>query len=750
MTERLQGIVTQIMYNAPVSGFTIARLMLDGTNETVVIKGKFASLQSGMTIVVDGEHRTHEKYGNEFQVTGYTEGTPVTTDGIEKYLGSGLIKGIGPITAKRIVAKFGAATLEVMESNMDWLAQVDGIGATKLEAIKTAWKTQRDIKQVMVFLSSYGISTNFAVKIYKKWGHAAIAQVKQNPYSLAQIRGVGFVSADAVARSMGTELDSPFRVEAGIDHVLSEATQKDGHCFLPGPKLVEKAVALLKLDKDGFQLNPNLVWQTLDAMVVGKKLITQESPKKPGLHAYYLPKFYYAEKGLAEGVKALVGNPITPDTNYVEKWMRQFMKSSGLPLSEEQQYAIKVAATERIAVLVGGPGCGKTHSAKAIIAFWESQGKTVALAAPTGRAAQRLSELTGKPASTLHRLLKYTEFGFTHGVDNPLTVDAILVDEVSMLDIFLARALVQSVDPDKTQLVLVGDRDQLSSVGAGMVLSDLMESKIVPVIRLTQVFRQAAESAIIRHAHTINQGLVPQMDRLTRDTITLPSDCLFIPSDTPDAGFKTIRRLIENHLPAWGFPESDVQILCPQVKGPVGTKNINKELQPIVNPAHPEKTEITVDDVVYRVGDRMIQAVNDYEREVFNGELGIIQSINLEDSEMVLRFPDAKEKKGYRDIKYERADWDDFYHATAISGHKAQGSQFEAIIIPLYMSNYVLLSRTWLYTSLTRAKRLAIVVGQPKAIGQAVRTIKDSKRCTYLRQRLQEVESLPSLALSFS
>ncbi|HEY9884684.1 MAG TPA: AAA family ATPase, partial [Thermosynechococcaceae cyanobacterium] len=504
--EPLQGVVERLTYHSEESGYTVARLKAPRTSELVTITGNFANIQAGQTLELHGTWKDHPKFGTQFQVTQYRETKPATITGIEKYLGSGLIKGVGRVTAKRIVAHFGLETLDIIEQQIDRLVEVPGIAQKRVKLIQTAWVTQKAIKEVMLFLQSHGVSTTYAVKIYKQYGDASIATVTHNPYQLAtDVYGIGFVTADAIARNLGIAPGSEFRYRAGTLHVLSEAAE-EGHCFLPGDELVDRVVKRLEIADH--RPNPEQVSSLSQQMVVDGELVKTEAPIV-GLEqfGYYAPPFFGAEQKLTDRVHQLLQQPLEVDAARVQRWLDRFVETTGTPLSEQQRHAVTMAASQRVLILTGGPGCGKTFTTRTIVALWKAMGKSIALASPTGRAAQRLSEMTGQAAKTVHRLLEFDPktMKFKRDVDNPIPAQAIVVDEASMLDLFLANSLLKAIALD-AQLLLVGDTDQLPSVGPGAVLQDLIASEQIPVVRLTQVFRQAQASHIVSNAHRINQG----------------------------------------------------------------------------------------------------------------------------------------------------------------------------------------------------------------------------------------------------
>ena len=722
--ETITGVVERLTFYSEESGYTVARLTRSSIKVLTTIVGSFANIQPGQTLQLTGFWREHPQYGSQFQVINYKETKPATLTGIEKYLGSGLIKGVGPVTAKRIVAHFGVETLEIIENQIDRLIEVNGIPKKRIKLIKNAWETQKAIKEVMVFLQGHGVSTIYAVKIYKQYGDKAIAIVTNNPYQLAtDIYGIGFLTADKIARNLGVAPDSQFRYCAGLVHALSEAAE-DGHCYLPQPELIESVIKLLTTESH--QPTEQAITQTITNMALKDELIRE---KDGDILLCYKPTYYHTEKNLAELIHERLNKPVTTDIPRVRAWTERFTQTQKIELSQQQQEAVEMAAYSQIMILTGGPGVGKTFTTHSIVSLWKAMGKSIALAAPTGRAAQRLAEMTGLEAKTIHRLLEFDpkSRGFKADSDNPLPHTAIIVDEASMLDLFLAYSLLKAVAAG-AQLLLVGDIDQLPSVGPGSVLADLIKSGRVPVVRLTQVFRQAQQSAIITAAHQINRGQYPTIEPISNSPV---SDCLWHGGGfQPEHGVQTICELITDLIPKLGFnPATDVQVLCPMSRGLVGTRNLNTVLQELINPKSPDKVEITRGGMTLRVGDRVIQQTNDYQREVFNGDLGIITDIDTVEQEINVQY-------GERSVVYDYADLNEITLAWSVSIHKSQGSEYPVVILPFYMQHYMMLSRNLLYTGLTRAKKLAIVIGAKKAISLAVRSTDDMRRYTRLQQRL--------------
>ncbi|MEP0914839.1 ATP-dependent RecD-like DNA helicase [Leptolyngbya sp. GB1-A1] len=731
--ERLQGVVERITYHSAESGYTVARLKAPRTSELVTIVGSFANLQAGQTLQMQGTWREHPKYGPQFQVTQYQETKPATLTGIEKYLGSGLIKGVGPVTAKRIVAHFGVETLDIIEHHLDRLVEVPGIAKKRIKMIQAAWVEQKAIKEVMLFLQTHGVSTTYAVKIYKRYGDESIQIVTANPYRLAtDVYGIGFVTADAIARNLGIHPNSEFRYRAGLLHILSEAAE-EGHCFLPQSELVERTVERLALPDHRIDAS-DILALTTDMTIDGELMMQGGTRDLQGQFLCYAPPFFHTEQGLANRVKHLLSQPVTVDVPRVERWIDRFVTSTRLQLSQQQRQAVVMAASHRVLILTGGPGTGKSFTCKTIVALWKAMGKTITLASPTGRAAQRLSEMTGQEAKTLHRLLEIDPktMKFKRDQDNPIPAEAIVVDEASMMDLFLANSLFKAVAPN-AHLLIVGDTDQLPSVGPGAVLNDLIASGLMPVVRLTQVFRQAQQSAIVTNAHRINGGELPQLERVGNQP---KSDCLWFMAENPQYGVAGIQDMVTHLIPQLGFdPARDVQVLCPMSRGEMGTRNLNQVLQQLINPPHPSKAELVRGGMTFRVGDRILQLKNDYNREVFNGDLGIISAIDTEEQELLARF-------GERDVAYDYADLDEITLAFATTIHKSQGSEYPVVILPIFTQHQIMLSRNLIYTGLTRARRLVILVGGQKAIAMAISQVRDQQRYTLLAHRLKTAAAL--------
>lgn len=726
--ETLEGIVERLTYHADDSGWTVAWLQVPGARELLKIVGSFASVQPGQTFRLTGYWRNDHTHGRQFHVLSQQELRPATLTGLEKYLGSGLIKGVGPATARKIVAHFGLETLEVLEEHSERLLEVPGISHKRLRRIQAAWAAQKIIQEVMLFLGEHGVSTTYAAKIFKCYGQDAIAIVTRNPYQLAEdIYGIGFLSADKIARQIGIAPESEFRLRAGIQYVLSSAAE-DGHCFLPEPELVARVVEQLTLPDHPVDV-PRL--QTLVAEMAEAGELVRETLEgdQPAQRRWYHPAFFQAESHLAQRLLQLTSRPVEVDLERVRRWIDRFMEQTGVTLTLQQRQAVELAAQSRVLILTGGPGCGKTFTTRAITQLWKAMGKSLALAAPTGRAAQRLSELTGYPAQTLHRLLAFDPGTrrFRHTSDRPLNAHAVVVDEVSMLDLFLAHALVRAI-PGEAHLLLVGDSDQLPSVGPGNILRDLIASEQLPVIRLTEIFRQAQTSQIVMAAHQIRQGQKPTLHPLTAGAA---EDFLWVDAPDPEQGQAAIRTLLQTELPRRGIdPRKALQVLSPMTRGAVGTHALNELLQPLLNPPGPHAPQVSRGGLTARPGDRVIQQVNNYELEVFNGDIGVVTSLNQEEQTVTIQFAE-------RSVVYDEADLSELALAWAVTVHKAQGSEYPVVILPLYPQHYPLLSRNLLYTALTRAKGLAILVGPAKAVAMAVRRVEDQQRYTALGERLR-------------
>jgi len=718
--EIITGIVERVTFHNEQNGYTVMRFLVKENRKPVTVIGTFTSIKPGESLRLAGHWTTHPQYGQQFQVAEYSVTRPATLKGIQKYLGSGLIKGIGPVTAKRIVEHFKESTLDVIENDISRLGEVSGIARKRVEMIQSAWEEQRAIKEVMLFLQSHGVSTSFAVKIFKHYGNAAVSIVEQTPYRLAtDIFGIGFRSADQIARNLGLPADSPERLKAGLRHVLTEASE-EGHCYLPLNELVKRAAKILKIE-DQARLGAMAAEMIAEGQL--KKEIDADDL------AIYLLHFWQAEHSVSRRLKSLLKNPVWLDESRVDVWLDRFAENRGLQLSAEQRSAVKQTAKERVLILTGGPGTGKTTTLRAMVLLFEAMGRRIALASPTGRAAQRLAEVTGREAKTIHRLLEFdpSQMAFRRNEESPLEADVVIIDEASMIDITLASHLFKAIGIH-SQLVMVGDVDQLPSVGAGTVLRDLINSTALPVARLTQVFRQAEESLIIRNAHRINRGEFPQLIKPGEQQ----SDCYFIEAGEPETIVELIVKSVASSLPKrFGYdPLRDIQVLAPMNRGLIGTTNLNAVLQDALNPADSGKAELARGNRTLRAGDKVIQRVNNYKLDVFNGDIGTVQKIDPEEQIVAVRFAD-------RTVYYDFADLMELGHGFCVTVHKSQGSEYPAVVIPLHTSHFLMLSRNLLYTALTRAKKTVVLVGTTKALKIAMQNLEATHRYTGLARELR-------------
>jgi exodeoxyribonuclease V alpha subunit len=719
----LTGSVERVTFHNEQNGWTVMRLLVSGYAEPVTVTGSFSTISPGESLRLNGWWTTHPQYGDQFKATEYQVLRPATIAGIQKYLGSGLIKGIGPVTARRIVDHFGDETLDIIENDILRLSEVRGISAKRITLIQKTWQEQRAIKDVMIFLQAHQVATHFAVKIYKQYGNYSIPVVEQTPYRLAaEVYGIGFRTADQIARNLGVRPDSEERLRAGLQYVLGEATEQ-GHCYLPRRELLREATQTLTVE------DPLLLTAALEHLLNEGRLKI-ESNIDPSDDAIYLPALWQSERSIARRLKKLLNSSVHVDAQRISDWLARFTQTKNIELSEEQQFAVRLAVQSRVMVLTGGPGTGKTTTTRTIVALFQAMKKHVLLASPTGRAAQRLSEVTGENAITVHRLLEFdpSKMSFKRDDVNPLEADVIIVDEASMLDVPLANSLIKAVAAN-SQLILVGDVDQLPSVGPGALLRDLIDSEVIPVARLTQVFRQAAESLIVQNAHRLNRGEFPQLIKPGEEA----SDCYFIAADEPEEINRLLLNAVTRSLPKrFGYDAlSDIQVLAPMNRGQIGAHNLNTLLQENLNPPGERKPEHVRGGRILRVGDKVLQRVNNYRLEVFNGDMGRIEWIDLEDQMIAVRFGD-------RLVSYDYADLLELGHGFAISTHKSQGSEYPAVVIPLHMQHFMMLSRNLLYTALTRAKKTAVLIGTTKAIGAAMNNLEAVHRFTGLVRELKD------------
>ncbi|WP_406396341.1 ATP-dependent RecD-like DNA helicase [Streptomyces sp. NBC_00887] len=727
----MTGVLERITYANEENGYTVARVDTGrGANDLLTVVGSLLGAQPGESLRMEGRWGSHPQFGKQFTVENYTTILPATIQGIRRYLGSGLIKGIGPVMADRITTHFGVDTLDIIEQQPKRLVEVPGLGPKRTKMIAAAWEEQKAIKEVMVFLQTVGVSTSIAVRIYKKYGDASISVVKNQPYRLAaDVWGIGFLTADRIAQAVGIPHDSPERVKAGLQYALSQSTDQ-GHCFLPEERLIADGVKLLQVDT-------GLVIECLAELAEDPEGVVRE--KVPGpedglpVTAVYLVPFHRAEISLAAQVQRLLRTPedrmpAFQDVDW-EKALSWLAQRTGATLAREQEAAVRLALSRKVAVLTGGPGCGKSFTVRSVVELARAKNAKVLLAAPTGRAAKRLSELTGAEASTVHRLLELKPGGdAAYDRDRPLDADLVVVDEASMLDLLLANKLVKAVAPG-AHLLLVGDVDQLPSVGAGEVLRDLLaEGGPVPAVRLTTIFRQAQQSGVVTNAHRINSGVPPLTEGLS-------DFFLFVEDETEDAGVLAVD-VAARRIPAkFGLnPRRDVQVLAPMHRGPAGAGHLNGLLQQAITPGRPDLPEKRFGGRVFRVGDKVTQIRNNYdkgENGVFNGTVGVVTALDIDEQKLTVLTDEDEE------IPYDFDELDELAHAYAMTIHRSQGSEYPAVVIPVTTSAWMMLQRNLLYTAVTRAKKLVVLVGSRKAIGQAVRTVSAGRRCTGLDFRLR-------------
>ncbi|MFF0743040.1 ATP-dependent RecD-like DNA helicase [Streptomyces sp. NPDC004111] len=728
----VEGVLERITYANEETGYTVGRVDTgrgSGMGDLLTVVGALLGAQPGESLRMEGRWGSHPQYGKQFTVENYTTVLPATIQGIRRYLGSGLIKGIGPVMADRITTHFGVDTLDIIEQEPKRLVEVPGLGPKRTKMIAAAWEEQKAIKEVMVFLQGVGVSTSIAVRIYKKYGDASISVVKNEPYRLAaDVWGIGFLTADRIAQAVGIPHDSPQRVKAGMQYALSQSTDQ-GHCFLPEEKLISDSVKLLQVDT-GLVIDCLAELAEEDEGVVREKVPAPDGGEP--VTAVYLVPFHRAELSLAGQVNRLLrtGEDRMPGFSGVDwdKALGWLARRTGAALAPEQEAAVKLALTEKVAVLTGGPGCGKSFTVRSVVELARAKKAKVVLAAPTGRAAKRLSELTGADASTVHRLLELRPGGdAAYDRDRPLDADLVVVDEASMLDLLLANKLVKAVAPG-AHLLLVGDVDQLPSVGAGEVLRDLLSPEgPVPHVRLTQIFRQAQQSGVVTNAHRINSGTHP----LTQG---LSDFFLFVEDDNEEAGRLTVDVAARRIPRRFGLdPRRDVQVLAPMHRGPAGAGNLNGLLQQAITPARPDLPEKRFGGRTFRVGDKVTQIRNNYEKGlngVFNGTVGVVTALDPDEQTLTVRTDEDE------DIPYDFDELDELAHAYAVTIHRSQGSEYPAVVIPVTTGAWTMLQRNLLYTAVTRAKKLVVLVGSRKAIGQAVRTVSAGRRCTALAHRL--------------
>ncbi|MEV4252971.1 ATP-dependent RecD-like DNA helicase [Spirillospora sp. NPDC049652] len=719
----LEAVLERITYANEDTGYTVARVATERSGgDLLTVVGALLGAQAGESIRMTGRWRSHPKYGRQFEADSYTTVLPATVQGIRRYLGSGMIKGIGPVMADRMVSHFGTDILRVIEEEPERLVEVRGLGKRRTARIAAAWEEQKAIKEVMVFLQGVGVSTSLAVRIYKRYGDTSIDTVRREPYRLAaDVWGIGFKTADTIAQAVGIPHDSPERIKAGLQYTLSEAADQ-GHCYLPEPNLVTAAEKILGVPRD-------LIVPALDELAAEEGVVRERVNDVP---AVYLVPFHRAEGSLARGLRTLLNVPrdrlaAFADVDWAKAltWLRG---RTGTELAPEQEQAVRLALTEKVAVLTGGPGCGKSFTVRSVVELAAAKKARITLVAPTGRAAKRLAELTGHEAATIHRLLQLQPGGDARfDQDNPLDTDLVVVDECSMVDLILANKLVKAVPPG-AHLLLVGDVDQLPSVGAGEVLADLLAAEqAIPRVRLTKIFRQAQQSGIVVNAHRVNAGDHPH-------TRGYPDFFLFPCEESEETAALTVD-VVVNRIPAkFGLDaRRDVQVLAPMHRGPAGAGSLNALLQDALTPHIDTVPERRYGGRVFRPGDKVTQLRNNYDKGeagVFNGTVGVVTAVSPEDHTLTVRTDEDE------DIDYSFDELDELTHAYAITIHRSQGSEYPAVVIPLTTSSWMMLQRNLLYTAITRAKKLVVLTGSRRALAAAVRTTSAGRRHTALAHRL--------------
>ena len=724
MLAELQGQIERITFTNEENGFTIAKVKVPGRQNLVCVVGNLMAPMPGEVIKMQGEWANHPKFGEQFKIVSYKSMIPASVTGIQKYLGSGLIKGIGPVMAKRIVKKFGKDTLDVIEADIDKLFTVEGIGAKRIRMIEKAWADQKEIREVMIFLQGHGVSSGYAAKIFKQYGNESIRVVKENPYRLAtDIFGIGFVTANNIAEKLGFGKDSELRAQAGILYVLQELSD-EGHVYYPYGPLIEKCNEILQIDRE-------VIVKALGTIALSKMIVIEDlnddlESFQENNKAVYLAKFHLAETSIARRLTTLGIRQRSIREIDADKAVEWVQEKLSITLADRQVEAVKSACRSKVMVLTGQPGTGKTTIINSILKIFKALGVNILLAAPTGRAAKRMSEATGYEARTIHRLLEYSpkKAGFQKNEEHPLECDLLIVDEFSMVDCILMHHLLKAI-PSHAAFIMVGDIYQIPSVGAGNVLNDIISSGTVRVVELNEIFRQARQSSIIVNAHRINSGVVPSFKPSDGEL----NDFFFIHKEDPEEVVQLILELVKDRIPSrFGFdPVDNVQVLTPMHKGTVGAENLNAQLQNVLNPS---ENDVTRWGRSFRVRDKVMQIKNNYDKGVFNGDIGRITGIDHEAQEMTISFDG-------REVDYDFADLDEVVLAYAVSVHKAQGSQYPAVVIPVHTQHYMLLQRNLIYTGITRGRKLVVMVGTLKALAIAVKNNKTQKRYTRLAGRLR-------------
>ncbi|MFW5908110.1 MAG: ATP-dependent RecD-like DNA helicase [Desulfosalsimonas sp.] len=723
-TVTVFGQIERITYTNPENGFTIAKVRIRGRRGPVTVVGRFMEPTPGEVMEITGTWKIHPAYGEQFEARSYRTRTPSTINGIKKYLGSGLVRGIGPVMAERIVDHFGKSSLEIIENRPERLKEVDGIGKKRIEMISSSWAEQKEIRNVMLFLQSHEVSAAYAVRIFRQYGQDSVEVVTENPYRLAtDISGIGFLTADKIAGKLGFEKNHPLRIHAGLLYVLNQLAE-EGHVYYPYEALIGKSLEILDTKKD-------LVVEAIKHAAKQGEVITEDigSTENAGksAEAVYLKRFHVCETGIARHFNRLAQAPKSvrdTDAKRALQWVQQRLEFS---LADKQKAAVHCALENKIMVITGGPGTGKTTIILALLEIFKQLNTKILLAAPTGRAAKKMSEATGHAAATIHRMLSFNarSGGFQKNQDNPLKCDMLIVDEASMIDTVLMYHLLKAVPPAAT-LILVGDVHQLPSVGPGNVLNDVIASKTVPVVKLTEIFRQARQSRIIVNAHQINSGIIPRLGGNEPE-----SDFFFIEQSEPEKVVDIIVELVSKRIPRrFSFdPVDDVQVLSPMHKGTAGTANLNRVLQNILNS---EKTQVNAGGSLFRLHDKVMQIRNNYEKQVFNGDMGRVASVESELRQLRVGFEG-------RMVEYSFSELDELVPAYAVSVHKSQGSEFPVVVMPVLTQHYIMLQRNLIYTAVTRGRRLVVLVGTKKAMAIAVKNDKPKQRYTHLAARLSAV-----------
>ena len=726
-TKELTGQIERVTYNDAESGYAVLRIAVKGYPDLVTAVGTIASPAVGEVLNMRGVWIEHPKFGSQFKIMEYKSFAPSSVKGMEKYLGSGLIKGIGPSIAEKIVSLFGADAFEILDSHPERLIEIEGVGEKKAAAIQEAWLEQREVRGVMLFLQSHGIGTGYALRVFRHYGSASVRVLEENPYRLAiDIFGIGFMTADKIASGMGFSRESPLRIRAGVLHVMNELT-REGHVFVPVEELTASAAEILSVSSE-------VVEKGIEDARLNQELIIEwytDADKKDDC-AVYLPAFHYAEVHSAKNLCSILSSPFNgqyADPEVVIPWVQREL---GISFAGRQTEALKTALSSQVMVITGGPGTGKTTLIKAIMKIRSARGFKIMLAAPTGRAAKRMTEATGHEAKTIHRMLEYTGStmsggDFMRNETNPLDCDLLVVDEASMIDQVLFHHLLKAV-PKGSSVIFVGDVDQLPSVGPGNVLKDIIDSGVCPVVHLNEIYRQSRESMIIVNAHRIKSGEMPFLDE--RGEVSSLSDFYFIEESDPDKALEIIKRLVTLRMPQkFGLdPVRDIQVLTPMHRGSVGTARLNLELREALNTCQGSK--VLRMGRTLQEGDKVMQIRNNYEKDVYNGDIGTVVRIDGEESRVIVEMDSGR-------VSYDFSELDELIHAYAVSIHKSQGSEYPAVVIPIMTQHYMMLQRNLLYTGITRGKKLVVVIGTRKAVAIAVKNDKTRKRYTRLAERLK-------------